>query len=81
MIHRSKLPVIWNRKDAKGKPVSFSFKFVKKSTGEVIHILSATLTSEYFPKRCINVKIDGSDEIRTIRTITIIEFNGEEVYV
>jgi hypothetical protein len=81
MIYQRALHMILEKKDANGKPKAFSFVFVKKSTGEVIRVLDAICTSFDYKKRCINVKVSGSEEIRTIRTLTIIEFNDQEVVI
>jgi hypothetical protein len=80
MIHFGKLPFLMARKDARGKPLPFSFKYVKKSTGEIISVDHAVLTSgnhlDYF-----NVKILPSGEIRKIILPLIIEFNGTETFI
>lgn len=72
-IRRNKLHVIWGQKGRQ-----FSFKFVKAG-GQVIHIIDAVLLNEHYPGRVIRVKLTNSEEIRNIRTATIIEFNGTEV--
>ena len=80
-IHRSAIHKIVDPTQKGIKQKAFSLKFVKISTGEVIHIVDCVCTSQYANGRSMNVKILGSAEIRTIRTITIIEFNGHEVRI
>ncbi len=74
MIHISQLNKEVDR------PERFSFKFVSES-GELIHIKAAVLTSWHSSGKTMNVKLFPSEEIRTIRRITIVEWNGKEVCV
>jgi hypothetical protein len=80
MIHVSKLPQIMERKDKNGKPVPFSFKYVKKESGEIINIESAILTSSYH-RGSVNVRILPSSEIRKLILPLFIEFNKTTVYI
>jgi hypothetical protein len=68
------------RKGADGMPLPFSLKYVKKSTGEIISIEQAVLTSsnhlDYF-----NVMILPSREIRKLILPLIIEFNGTPTFI
>lgn len=61
------------------KQQSFDFKFIKLGTGEIIHVVDAICTSTCMKTRSIRIKVLASEEIRAIRTCTIIEFNGKEV--
>jgi len=74
MIHLSQV------KEAIEKDKTFSIKFIKSSTGEIIEIKEATCTST-FHKGTANIKIISSGEIRKIKFISIIEYNGKEVCI
>jgi len=56
----------------------FSISFVAES-GEVIHIKECICTSWHSAGRTMNIKIIPSNEIRTVRRCTIINYNDEEV--
>ncbi len=79
MIHVSVIPSICERKDAAGKPVTFSFKAVT-SKGEVIDGEQCIMTSHHSVGRTMNVKFPGG-EIRKIKLISLIQFNGQEVMI
>lgn len=79
MIHVSVIPSICERKDVAGKPVTFSFRAVTKK-GEVIDGEQCTMTSHHSLGKTINVKFPGG-EIRKIKLISLIQFNGQEVFV
>lgn len=80
MIHIGKLPTLMARKDATGNPLPFSLKYVKKSTGEIISVENAVLTSsnhlEYF-----NIKILDSGQIRKLILPLIVEFNNTPTFI
>lgn len=65
---------------SKQKGREFSLKLIKKSNGEIIEIDKCVMTSDYFDNKTMNIKIIASGEIRKIRTISIIEFDGIETY-
>jgi hypothetical protein len=78
MLHSSRIYLVAQRQ-VKGEYVPFSLEFVKES-GEIVNIQSCIFQNEYKPNRTMDIKLPGG-EIRTIRTSTIINFNGEEVFV
>ena len=78
MLHRSRIYLVAQRQ-LKGEYVPFSLKFVKES-GEIVEVESCVFQSEYMRNSTMDIKLPGG-EIRTVRTSTIIEFNGEEVFV
>ncbi len=80
MLHFSKILSIAQRKDKKGKPVPFSLKFVKASTGEIVTVDSATLTSSHH-SGTMNIKILPSNQIRKITLALIVEFNKTAIYL
>lgn len=80
MIHFSKVLVLMNRKDSHGKPLPFSLKYVKKSTGEIIAVENAVLTSSNHLDY-LNIKILASGEIRKLILPLIIEFNGTPTFI
>lgn len=61
----------------KEKP--FSIVFHKISTGEKVKLLEVVRTSVDYKARTMNVKNLVNGDVRTIRTITITEFNEQEV--
>ena len=68
------------KSDAQGKPIAFSLKYVKRSTGEIIFIEQAVMTSN-FHLGTINIKILPSGEIRKIILPLILEFNNTPVFI
>lgn len=79
MIHVSVIPSICERKDATGRPVTFSFKAVIRN-GDVIDGENCVMTSHHSAGRTINIKFPGG-EIRKLKLISFIEFNGKEVVI
>ncbi len=59
----------------------FNLKFIKQSTGELITAENVTQTSSSHARRTRNIRFTESGEIRTVRNISIVGFNGVEVYV
>lgn len=84
MIHLSKIVTLMERTGKDRKPVPFSCKFVK-STGELVIVNEAVCTSSYSGGEDGNVTVNlmflQSKEVRKVRVVSIIEFNGEEVYI
>ena len=80
MIHFSKIIPIAERKDSRGESVPFSLKYVKKSTGELITVDRAVLTSSH---HCgtINIRILSSGQVRKLIIPLIVEFNQTPVYL
>jgi hypothetical protein len=81
LIHWSKIWSLMERTDEKGKPIPFQIKFVKQSTGEVREYESCILTSFHSKGSTLNVLHDGESRPKTIRRVTIIEFNKHRVYL
>ncbi len=79
MIHFSKIKEIANRTSG-GKNVPFSFKYVKASTGEIISVDKAVMTSS-FHQGTMNIKVIPSGQIRKIIIPLVIEFNNSPVYM
>ncbi len=78
-----KLSQIWDimqRKDAKGRNIPFQIKFVKKN-GEVREYNECTLTSFHSLGSTINVLPKGETFPRSIRRISIVEFNKHKTYL
>lgn len=68
------------RRGADGKPVPFSFKYKKKSTGELIEAENATCTSSFYQNGTANVRFT-SGETRKLQVCLFVEFNGQEVFL
>jgi len=81
MIHYSKLGLLLERKDRDNRRVPFSLKFVKLSTGDIVHVENAVCTSSHNNPKTVNIMILSSLQVRKIRMISIIEFNGSEVFL
>lgn len=81
MIHLNVIHIISEQEDRQGNRSEFSFKYVTRSTGEVISCDRAICTSSNYERRTRNVKMVISDEIRTLKDILIIEFNNEKVFI
>lgn len=80
LIKQSRLWEIMERTDANGDPVPFQIKFVKEN-GEVREYKSCTLTSFHSKGTSLNVLPLGERSPRSIRRVTIIEFNHIRVYL
>ena len=80
-IHWSKLWELMERTDAKGAPLPFQLKFVKVKTGEIREYPRCVLTSFHSKGDTLNVLPEGETHPRTIKRITIIEFNKHRVYI
>jgi hypothetical protein len=79
MLNNSVIHHIIEKRDAKGKPVPFSMKFVKISTGEIVTAENVVCTSSHFNPRTYNIMFPNM-EIRKVRHTLIVEINGQEVY-
>ncbi len=74
MIHESKIfEVVQTLKD-------FSLKFVSKS-GELITIERCRCTSFHSSGKTMNILIESSRLVRKVTRKSIVEINGEEVFV
>jgi hypothetical protein len=62
------------------KNAEFSMKFVK-SDGSEVYAEKCVCTSFFSRGRTLNVMFIDSNEVRKIRRCTIIEYNGEEVFL
>jgi len=81
MIHYSAVYHIIEKKDAKGIPIPFSCLYRKRSSGELITIENAVVTSSYHADSSFTVKFINSGEIRKLRSVLFMQVNGIEVYV
>jgi hypothetical protein len=72
MIHISKVSKL-----AEEKP--FDCTFIKQN-GDIVHCNNVTCTSVHSLGRTMNLKFPNN-EIRKIKLISIIEFNGMEVFI
>ena len=83
MIHLSKIVTLMEMRGRDRLPVTFSMKFVK-SSGELVTVNEAVCTSSYHGTdgiASVNIMFLPSKEVRKVRVISIIEFNGHEVYI
>jgi len=78
MLHFSKLNDLMEKKGADGEPAPFSFKYIKKN-GEIITADDCIRTSSFYDGRTSNIKWPNG-EIRKLKNICFIEFNGVEVF-
>jgi hypothetical protein len=67
------------RFDKDRRRLPFSMKFVKLSTGEVVTVSSAVCTSSH-NQGTVNIMFLPSMQVRKVWVISIIEFNGLEVF-
>ncbi|MHC1775713.1 MAG: hypothetical protein AB9834_09900 [Lentimicrobium sp.] len=58
----------------------FALKFIKMSTGQVVTVKEAVCTSSFNESLTCNLLFLPSLQVRKIRRISIVEFNGQEVY-
>jgi len=69
------------RTDAAGNPLPFDIKFVKLSTGEVREYKRCILTSIHSAGSTLNILPEGEYRPKTIKKVSIIEFNQHRVYI
>ena len=81
MLHYSRIVNIMERKGPDRMPVPFSLVYVKRSDGKIMKVQEAVITSSFHGNRFVNIMFLTSKEIRKIRRILIIEFNGEKVFI
>jgi hypothetical protein len=81
MLHYSRIVDIMERKGPDRFPVPFSLRYVKMDNGKIMDVAQAVITSSYRGNRYVNIKFLPSNEIRKIRRILIIEFNGQKIYI
>lgn len=62
----------------KGEPVNL--KFWEKS-GEIVEANNVVVTSHNWKNHTINVRFEESGVFRTIRLVTIFEFNDIEIFL
>lgn len=77
MLHISALTTLT---EGTRKHEPFSFKYVTKD-GDILEGENCLITSSNNSRRTKNIQFIDSGEIRTIREVSIIEFNGKEVFI
>lgn len=80
MIHASKIPLIMDQKDSKGRKKTFDIAFHKLSTGELIKANNVYMSSYFHRNGTLNIVFPGG-ETRKIRLAMITEFNKKEVFL
>lgn len=80
MLHAGKIPGVMARMDEKGERKRFDLKFRKASTGELVEAKGVSLTSYIHSKGTLTL-LFPNNQFRTIRLVTITEFNGKEVFL
>ncbi|MBW6491873.1 MAG: hypothetical protein K0B15_11845 [Lentimicrobium sp.] len=68
------------RKDPQKQRIPFSLKFIKMSTGQIVNVKEAVCTSSYNEGKTCNLLFLPSLQVRKIHIISIVEFNGQEVF-
>jgi hypothetical protein len=68
------------RRGPNGKPVPFSFKYKKLSTGEEIFAENAICTSSYYVNGTANIQFENK-QTRKLQVCLFTEFNGQEVFL
>ena len=58
----------------------FSLEFVSER-GELVKVKKAICTTFHSKGKTLNIKMLPSNEVRTIRRVTITKFNGKEVWL
>ena len=82
MINVSEIPSIVLKRVGKKiiEQPTFSLCFVADD-GRLVEVDECICTSAFHRNRTINIRIASSGEIRKVRTITIIRYNGVETVV
>ncbi|MGL4908970.1 MAG: hypothetical protein ACRC9X_01020 [Bacteroidales bacterium] len=76
-LHISKLHILVE--EGTGKPLNIKYR--KLSTGEMIFLREWVCTNWHSKGRTLNVRNPENGEVRTLRRILIVEFNGVELIV
>jgi hypothetical protein len=79
MLHASKIPLVMDVTDEKGLPKKVNLS-VYTSKGEIMECQDVILTSYFHRNGTLNLKFPNG-EIRKIRLVLIVQFNGMEVYL
>ncbi|MEI7594498.1 MAG: hypothetical protein WCK02_02035 [Bacteroidota bacterium] len=74
MLNLSAIPTLIEKQDT-----IFSIQFIDKQ-GKTITMNNTVCLSSHYKPRTYNIRQLDSGEIRTIRHISIVAFNGEETY-
>ncbi|MDO5341309.1 MAG: hypothetical protein Q4F69_02495 [Bacteroidia bacterium] len=59
---------------------NFSLKFVSK-TGELVAVDECSCTSFHSSGRTMNIRLKGSGLVRKVVRKSVVEINGEEVFI
>ncbi len=68
------------RKDERGNPVPFSFKYIKKN-GEILEAQDVVCTSANVKKKTHTIKFLNSGEVRTIHDVLLISIDDTRIVV
>lgn len=79
-IHYSRLIDLMSRKDESGKPIPFSFTYVKLN-GDLRKYKGATLSSFHASGDTVNIIPATERRPKKFLRILIIEFNNNKVYL
>ncbi len=78
MIHISKINLLTEKKDGRGKAVPFDFKAITLK-GEILEGKNCIVTSSNHKNKTRNIKFQDSEEFRKLGNLSFIELNGVEV--
>lgn len=80
MIHASKIVTVMQHLGPDNRRKSFDIQFRKLSTGELVTLQGAVLTSYYHREGSLTLRL-ANDEFRKIRLISIVKLNNREVFL
>lgn len=63
-----------------GKKKLLSLKYIEKGTGAILIANNVTCTSSHYFSRTINIRFENG-EVRTLRRVLLVEFNGLPVII
>ena len=72
--------LLMERKDEKGNPVPFSFRYIKKN-GDILDAKNVVCTSANVKKKTHTVKFLDSGEVRTIHDVLLISIDDTRIIV
>lgn len=80
LLHYKHVHLLMERKDERGNPVPFSFRYIKKN-GEIMEGENVVCTSVDVKKKMHTVKFLESGQVRTIHDVLLISIDDTRIIV
>lgn len=80
LLHYKHVHLLMERKDEQGKPVPFSFRYIKQN-GEIMEGENVVCTSVNIKNKTHTIKFPDSGAVRTIHDVLLISVNDTRIIV